>query len=187
MSLEIWCHQFHISTVELHCDNNTVVHVINKTTTKDPNFMILMRRLMLLSLQHNIHFVAKHVLGVNNSAAYILSRLQVTEFQARFPHMEHKPTAGVGATLKGVQDYLVCNSLCTYKISVIVHLGFCANPLPQSLQHLTAFIVHGFLKQLAASSIRTVISSLSFTFQLGCYQDIKQNFIVKKMFWLSEK
>ena len=89
ISLEIWCHQFHNSTVVLHCDNNTVVHVINKTTSKDPNLMILIRRLMLLSLQHNIHFVAKHVPGVNNSAAYILSRLQ---FQARFPHMEHEPT-----------------------------------------------------------------------------------------------
>ena len=47
---------------------------------------------MLLSLQHNIHFVAKHVPGANNSAADMLSRLQVTEFQARFPNMEHKPT-----------------------------------------------------------------------------------------------
>ena len=92
ISLEIWCHQFHNSTVVLHCDNNTVVHVINKTTSKDPNLMILMRRLMLLSLQHNIHFVTKHVPGVNNSAADMLSRLQVTEFQARFPHMEHEPT-----------------------------------------------------------------------------------------------
>ena len=44
ISLEIWCHQFHNSTVVLHCDNNTVVHVINKTTSKDPNLMILMRR-----------------------------------------------------------------------------------------------------------------------------------------------
>ena len=92
ISLEIWCHQFHNSTVVLHCDNNTVVHVINKTTSKDPNLMILMRRLMLLSLQHNIHFVAKHVPGVNNSAADMLSRLQVKEFRARFPHMEHEPT-----------------------------------------------------------------------------------------------
>ena len=37
-------------------------------------------------------FVAKHVPGVDNSAADMLSRLQLTEFQARFPHMEHEPT-----------------------------------------------------------------------------------------------
>lgn len=50
--------------------------------------MTLMRRLMLLSLQHNIHFVS----GVLNTAADMLSRLLVTEFQARFPHMQSRPT-----------------------------------------------------------------------------------------------
>lgn len=47
---------------------------------------------MLLSLQHNIHFIAKHVPGVLDTAADMLSRLQVTEFQARFPHMQSRPT-----------------------------------------------------------------------------------------------
>lgn len=32
---------------------------------------------MLPSLQHNIHFLAKHVPGVLNTAADMLSRLQV--------------------------------------------------------------------------------------------------------------
>lgn len=45
---------------------------------------------MLLSLQHNIHFIAKHVPGV--TAVDMLSRLQVTEFQARFPYMQSRPT-----------------------------------------------------------------------------------------------
>ena len=90
-SLEIGCHQFHNSTVVLHCDNNTVVYVINKTTFKDSNLMILMGCLMLLSLQHNIHFVAKHVSGVNNSAADMLSRLHGTEIQARFLKWNKNP------------------------------------------------------------------------------------------------
>lgn len=54
--------------------------------------MTLMRHLMLLSLQHNIHFIAKHVPGVLNTAVDMLSRLQVTEYQARFPHMQSRPT-----------------------------------------------------------------------------------------------
>lgn len=40
--------------------------------------MTLMRHRMLLSLQHNIHFIAKHVACVLNTAADMLSRLQVT-------------------------------------------------------------------------------------------------------------
>ena len=39
------------------------------------------------------NFVAKHVPGVDNSAEDImLSRLQLTEFQVRFPHMKNEPT-----------------------------------------------------------------------------------------------
>lgn len=47
---------------------------------------------MLLSLQHNIHFFAKPVPCVLNTAADMLSRPQVPEFQARFPHMQSRPT-----------------------------------------------------------------------------------------------
>lgn len=50
--------------------------------------MQLMRRLMVLSLTYNIHFQAKHIEGVKNIAADLLSRLQVKEFQTRFPYMD---------------------------------------------------------------------------------------------------
>ena len=38
------------------------------------------------------NFVAKHVPGVDSSAEDMLSRLQLTEFQVRFPHMKNEPT-----------------------------------------------------------------------------------------------
>lgn len=65
---------------------------INKTTSKDTKLMQLMRRLMILSLSHNIHFQAQHIPGVANIAADLLSRLQVPEFLVRFPTMDKTPT-----------------------------------------------------------------------------------------------
>jgi hypothetical protein len=47
-----------------------------------------MRQLMVLSLKHNIHFQAKHIQGVKNIAADLLSRLQIKDFQERFPYMD---------------------------------------------------------------------------------------------------
>lgn len=85
------CKQFTISVI-LHCDNSDVVQVINKTSSKDSNSMILMRRLMVLSLKNNIHFSARHFPGVYNTAADILSRLQVTQFKMRFPYIDQDPT-----------------------------------------------------------------------------------------------
>lgn len=88
IAFEIWGHLLSNSTVVLHVDNLAVVHVINKNSSRDPSLMQLMRRLMVLSLTHNIHFRAKHIEGVNNIAADLLPRLQVKEFQARFPYMD---------------------------------------------------------------------------------------------------
>lgn len=49
------------------------------------------------------------------------------------------------------------------------------------MHHLSAFLAHCYLKGLAAATIRTLVSSLSFVFQLGSYPDITQHFICKKM------
>lgn len=51
-----------------------------------------MRRLILLSLTHNINFYAKHIQGVANVSADLLSRLQVSEFKTRFPHLDKQRT-----------------------------------------------------------------------------------------------
>ena len=86
----LWDFQFDVFqnfSVVLHCDNWTVLQVINKTSSKDHNWMKLMRRLMILSLKYNIHLPACHFLGV----ADMLSRLQVVQFKMRFPYMEKDP------------------------------------------------------------------------------------------------
>ena len=46
---------------------------------------------MILSLKYNIHFPARHFLGVYNTAANMLYRLQVVQFKMRFPYMEKDP------------------------------------------------------------------------------------------------
>lgn len=47
---------------------------------------------MVLSLKHNIHFSARHFPGVYNTAADMLSRLQVTQFKMRFHYIDQDPT-----------------------------------------------------------------------------------------------
>lgn len=47
---------------------------------------------MILSLSHNVHFIAKHISGKSNKAADLLSRLQMDEFKVQFPFMDNEPT-----------------------------------------------------------------------------------------------
>ena len=55
-----------------------------------------------------------------------------------------------------------------------------AQPLPQVLSHLILYIAHLYRQGLAASTIKTHISALSYTFQLAGYPDLTQHFLVKK-------
>lgn len=53
--------------------------------------------------------------------------------------------------------------------------------LPPSVHHVSAFIANCFQSNLAASTTRTLISSLSFKFKLGDFSNVTQHFIIKKM------
>ena len=73
-------------------DNEALVHVINKQSCRDKALMFFMRKLVLVCLQTNILFKAKHVKGVHNTLADSLSRSQVENFKRLAPaHMEHYP------------------------------------------------------------------------------------------------
>lgn len=123
---------------------------------------------MLLSLQHNIHFIAKHVPGVLNTAVDMLSRLQVTEYQARFPHMQSRlrRLSDSESNTSCMRNSLSPSTLSAYKSAFVtyrdfinMHFGSGVNPSSLSLQHLSACIANCFLRKLAASSTRTLVSS----------------------------
>ena len=58
-------------------DNEALIHIINKQSCRDKNLIFLVRRLVLVCLERNICFKAKHIPGVHNVLAYALSRLKL--------------------------------------------------------------------------------------------------------------
>ena len=65
-------------SLENHCilffsDNQAVVEIISKSSSKDPNIMIHVRCLTLTAMKFNFLFRAKHIHGVHNIAADLLS------------------------------------------------------------------------------------------------------------------
>ena len=74
-------------------DNESLVHVINKQSSKEKSLMFFVRKLVLICLEYNIVFKAKHIAGVKNRLADSLSRLQVQSFKQLAPaHMDKLPT-----------------------------------------------------------------------------------------------
>ena len=84
---------FSNKSVLFRTDNEALVPIINKGTSKDAQIMQLLRLMVLQCLKANILVRAKHIAGVDNERPDCLSRLQVDKFKSlsRGIQMDNKP------------------------------------------------------------------------------------------------
>ncbi|XP_068680404.1 uncharacterized protein [Montipora foliosa] len=93
LSLSLWGSEMQNRCILFFMDNKALVHVINKQSCKDKELMFFVRKLVLVCLQNNIVFKAKHIRGLYNTLADSLSRLQIQKFHLLAPlHMDQTPT-----------------------------------------------------------------------------------------------
>ncbi len=92
VAVTLWGHKLIGKKIVLRCDNESVVSIINKQTSKCPQIMALVRFMVLRCLKSNLQFCTKHVPGIHNKIADSLSRFQMTRFwevdneQCHIPH-----------------------------------------------------------------------------------------------------
>ena len=79
-------------------DNQAVVEIINKQTSKVRS-MVLLRHFVLSTLKYNIMFHAKHIAGCINRESDALSRLQVEKFRLLAPSADPQPTPVPGGLI----------------------------------------------------------------------------------------
>ena len=91
VAVSLFGHCLRNKRVVFHTDNQAVVYIINKQTSRSPRLMRLVRQLVLLCLGYNLHFGAVHVPGVSNCMADSLSRLQVTSAMLKERGMNQCP------------------------------------------------------------------------------------------------
>ena len=66
------------TSVIFHCDNQAVVEILNKQSSKCPKLMSIIRPFVLVLLHNNISFRAEHIPGLQNNLCDAISRLQVS-------------------------------------------------------------------------------------------------------------
>ena len=92
VGLFIWMENFTNRRILIHCDNMSVVNIINKTTSSCRNCMSLVQLLVSLSLRYNTRVFAQHIFGKNNNLSDSLSRLRFTRFwKLAPPTMQDSP------------------------------------------------------------------------------------------------
>ena len=99
-----WTHEYHLERVVwgyhgpgyladlfrgkrilVHCDNASVVQIMNKCSSKSKSMMVLVHSLILFSMQNNFNLCLQHIPRVNNGIADALSRFNNEEFQWLVP------------------------------------------------------------------------------------------------------
>ena len=77
--ISMFGHSAKNSNILFHSDNEGVVEIINRQTSKSPNIMLFLRKLVLLLLNFNISLRSKHVPGQKNVLCDKISRFQETQ------------------------------------------------------------------------------------------------------------
>ena len=75
-----WMHEFKNHTVIVYTDNRSVKSMVNSTTSGCKNCMVLIQKLVLHCMIHNVKLKAKYLRSVDNEIADSLSRFQQTCF-----------------------------------------------------------------------------------------------------------
>ena len=75
-----WIDRFRNKRIVLFCDNQSVVAMINNTTSSCRNCMVLIRKLVLHSMIHNVRVFACYITSKNNIFADLLSRNKFSGF-----------------------------------------------------------------------------------------------------------
>lgn len=84
-SVVVWGHLLRNRQIIIYTDNEAIVHVWGFGSSRDKSLMVLVRLLFFICVKFNISLSLRHLLGVANVYADLLSRLQVHRFLAVCP------------------------------------------------------------------------------------------------------
>ena len=81
IAVNLWLPKFAIRRICIFCDNMSVVQMVNKSSSKCKNCMVLIRIITLIALRNNVKLSVKHVSGKLNTYSDLLSRLEYKKFR----------------------------------------------------------------------------------------------------------
>ena len=91
VALNIWGYYLRNKKIIFHVDNQAVVYIINKISSRSPRVMSLVRKLVFACLEFNILLKSEHIPGYLNSLADSLSRCDFWEIPEIMSHGRHQP------------------------------------------------------------------------------------------------
>ncbi|XP_006814834.1 uncharacterized protein LOC102809372 [Saccoglossus kowalevskii] len=91
LACSIWGSLWHGKKVLFHCDNESIVNIWRKGSSRCPFIMALVRAIFFKAAKSNFHVMVTHISGINNNIADSLSRLQLQRFRSLAPQATKYP------------------------------------------------------------------------------------------------
>ena len=91
LAIKLWGPDLSNRCIILNSDNMAVVHILNSFTSKDQSILKLLRVIVLDCMFHNILIRSKHISGIRNVCADLLSRDRIPEALRLYPHLQEQP------------------------------------------------------------------------------------------------
>jgi hypothetical protein len=194
MALFIWTPQFVNKKLLLRIDNQALVFIINKRTSKSKFVMKLVRPMVLLLMSKNIQVRALHIPVVNNaisdSVSFSAPAFQGLGTYSRSNSIRHScgvPLDNFGPEIDFLLNHSLAPSTARSYNRAIEMLSFFRKDLglplvwPAPLQDITAFVAYMYKLGLLHSTINSYMSGLSFYCKLNDFEDNTNIFIVRKL------
>ena len=77
----MWTKRHRNTRIVLFCNNESVVHMLNRQSSKCPNCIVLIRHITLQCMIDNVRLYAKHVRTFCNDRSDVLSRDLIDKFK----------------------------------------------------------------------------------------------------------
>jgi len=91
LAIFLWGEKLKNKRILFNIDNNALVSIVNKRSSKDKQIMQLMRPFVLMTMLNNIQFKSLYIVGFQNKVADSLSRFQMSRFRSLVPTADSSP------------------------------------------------------------------------------------------------
>ncbi|KAK7474811.1 hypothetical protein BaRGS_00033949 [Batillaria attramentaria] len=163
MAVKVWGPSLAHNCISFHTDNMALVEMINKQSSKESSTIALVRQLVLLCLQHNILFRAKHIPGKQNTCAQLNAVLGSL----------------LAATLAPATQAAYSRSWALFR-SFASEINISCDP-PIALPALALFIAFLVDKQYAPSTVSSHVSAIGYVHKLRELPDPTSAFLTQKL------
>lgn len=199
LSILLWGNMMQNQCIVFYTDNEALVHVINKCTCKDKIMMKFVRKLVLVCMEYNILFKARHVAGVRKELS---CRCFISFADSKIPQTgigqlrsaPHNNTTKITSDQLGpivsklLSSSLQKSSLPTYQRAWCLFRQFHASifgnqtiQIPIDSTTLALFIAFLYEKEYASSTVQTYVSAISYYHKVAGLNDPTKTFYVMEM------